>query len=304
MIDCCLEELEEKPSVTLKELKNLIFQKFQVAVCPNTIRKHLLCECYTLKQLCHQKMAMNTPENIQKRKEFVLKFVEHQKAGALIVFFDETSYDLYTDCSKGRSKIGDRAIVQNASTKGENLHIQLAVHHQVGVVYISHHLGLLRMWNAASYAKNVADAAKSSDLYEREYQGKDIVLVFDNAPAHNQLELNVAFGCETLEELEDKVSWLKFLPLAPYSPMLNPCEGCFSSLKAKIKEKIRDRRAELLNFKEKGQVTKYRMDALIQVYQDIISENIITSALISQYWQNCMQNMGFAKQEQPMQLGA
>ena len=114
--------------------------------------------------------------------------------------------------------------------------------------------------------------------------------------------MNVAFNCETIAKLEDKVSWLKILPLAPYSPLLNPCEGCFSSLKSHNRKKIRDSRTELLNVKETGHVAKYYMDALIQVFKNVMVEYIITGTLISQYWQNCVQNMGFAKQEQPMLL--
>ena len=112
MVDCCLREIEEKPTVTLKELKKLIFDNYEVGVCENTIRKHLICECYSLKQLRHRKLAMNLPDNIEKRKKFVLALEEYQKAGAMIVFFDETNFNLYTDCSQGRSRQGDRAVVQ------------------------------------------------------------------------------------------------------------------------------------------------------------------------------------------------
>ena len=86
MVDCCLDQLEETPSVTLHQLQTLLFQRFQVNVCSSTIRRHLQFECYTLKQLRHQKMAMNNEDNIKKRKKFVLQLEAYQREGAMIIF--------------------------------------------------------------------------------------------------------------------------------------------------------------------------------------------------------------------------
>ena len=84
--------------------------------------------------------------------------------------------------------------------------------------------------------------------------------------------------------------------------MFNPCKGCFSLLKGHIKSKLRERRVELLKFKENGEMTKYHIDALIKAYKDVMDKNLIMFSLVNRYWQNCAQHMGFAKQEQPMKL--
>ncbi|GMF44406.1 unnamed protein product [Phytophthora fragariaefolia] len=54
-----------------------------------------------------------------------------------------------------------------------------------------------------------------------------VVVVLDNAPAHRQTEERVA----PHEDLEIR-------RLAPYSPMCNPIEGCFSVLKVHIKDAL------------------------------------------------------------------
>jgi transposase len=72
--------------------------------------------------------------------------------------------------------------------------------------------------------------ADSSDVF----RNKKIVLVIDNAPAHERSEdLLAEWVVEHRPPLP--AHRLAILRLAPYSPMCNPIDGCFSVLKARVK---------------------------------------------------------------------
>ncbi|RHY24346.1 hypothetical protein DYB32_008887 [Aphanomyces invadans] len=69
-----------------------------------------------------------------------------------------------------------------------------------------------------------------SATWYNNFVGKNVVIVFDNAPAHSQTEERVVMHDD-----------LVFLRLGPYSPMFNPIENCFIVFKAKIKNFLADR---------------------------------------------------------------
>ncbi|KAG3028684.1 hypothetical protein PC128_g9638 [Phytophthora cactorum] len=52
---------------------------------------------------------------------------------------------------------------------------------------------------------------------------------------------------------------LVLLRLAPYSPMCNPIEGCFSVLKAKIKAYLSLAREDLVAVRRRGEIAAARM---------------------------------------------
>ncbi|GMF38130.1 unnamed protein product [Phytophthora fragariaefolia] len=99
----------------------------------------------------------------------------------------------------------------------------------------------------AGFVDSIYDDVKQPNVYKDHFVEKNIVVVLDNAPAHNQTENLVRGRCD-----------LVLLRLGPYSPMCNPIEGtssyatsytqcalicyvylqltgCFSALKARIK---------------------------------------------------------------------
>ena len=77
----------------------------------------------------------------------------------------------------------------------------------------------------ASFVRSIYDAVKDSETYRNFYSGRSVVIVLDNAPAHNQTETRLA------GELGDN-SDIVLLRLGPYSPMLNPCKvaACLLSI--------------------------------------------------------------------------
>ncbi|GMF65641.1 unnamed protein product [Phytophthora lilii] len=112
------------------------------------------------------------------------------------------------------------------------------------------------MQTNAYFVEALYKEIKPSDVYYDEFLGKNIVVVFDNAPVHCQIE-------SLVPEHDDLV----LLRLGPYSPMCNPIENCFSALKAHIKEYLTLMRDEmndpvLINNGEPISKTEARMQLL------------------------------------------
>ncbi|POM60942.1 hypothetical protein PHPALM_30127, partial [Phytophthora palmivora] len=231
--ECC--------SYTLRTLQEFIRTDFNVNLSTFTISRYLLDMLYTVKQVsrrhvCYHYVIVNTNEdpvklitriepttcnnesNKEKRKQFAEALVEHHKLGNLVIYFDETNYNLYTRRSRGRAKKGKRAIEKLPPTKEANLQIQCAVSSAFGVVAYRTRRGSIKMQDNTDFVDELYAAVTDSDVFKHDFTGKKIVVVFDNAPAHNQTE--------TLVTTHDD---LVLLRLGPYSPMCNPIENCFIS---------------------------------------------------------------------------
>ncbi|POM71723.1 Hypothetical protein PHPALM_11668 [Phytophthora palmivora] len=230
---------------------------FNVDLSMFTISRHLLDMLYTVKQVsrrhvCYHYVIVNTNEdpvkiktriepttcnnetNKEKRKQFAEALVEHHRLGNLVIYFNESNYNLYTKRSRGRAKKGKRAIEKLPPTKRANLQIQCAVSSAFGVVAYRTRRGSIKMQDIADFVDELYAAVKDSDVFKHDFTGKKIVVVFDNAPAHSQTE--------TLVTTHDD---LVLLRLGPYSPMRNPIENCFSVLKSHIKEYLALMRPEM-----------------------------------------------------------
>ena len=67
--------------------------------------------------------------------------------------------------------------------------------------------------------------------------GGPVVLVFDNAPCHSNVEEHVLVG---------ELITCKILRLSPYSPMLNHIENVWSVLKSRVKRELGSRMPQIL----------------------------------------------------------
>ncbi|POM76133.1 Hypothetical protein PHPALM_6667 [Phytophthora palmivora] len=134
---------------------------------------------------------------------------------------------------RGRAKRGELATVVIVPSKGPNLQIQCAVNSTIGVILYRLQQGSIKMEENAEFVEEIYKAVKASPEFADNYKGKNVVIVFDNAPAHRQTE-------DRITEHDDMV----LLRLTPYSPMCNPIDNCISVLKSHIKEHLaRDREA-------------------------------------------------------------
>ncbi|ETP52169.1 hypothetical protein F442_02780 [Phytophthora nicotianae P10297] len=140
-------------------------------------------------------------------------------------------------------------------------------------------------------------SVKASQEFRSFFQGKKIVVVLDNAPAHRQTD-----DCVTKHEN------MELLRLGPYSPMCNPTEGCFSVLKANIKrhlpiyrEEICDRSRQL---EENGDVITLA-ERQMRVLKRATKAEIkcMTSVLVSRMELHCSKAVNAAAEGIPMVYG-
>ncbi|KAG3110361.1 hypothetical protein PI125_g10094 [Phytophthora idaei] len=156
-------------------------------------------------------MTCNNEVNKEKRKQFAKDLRHHVSAGDFIVYYDETNFNVYCKRTKERAKKGKRATVVLPPSKGANLQIQCAVSTEVGLVHHRLERGGIQMDVNAAFVDAIYNKVKASPTYQEHFQGKKIVVVLDNAPAHSQSESRVV-------EHDDLV----LLRLAPYSPHVQP----------------------------------------------------------------------------------
>ncbi|KAG3143252.1 hypothetical protein PC128_g24625 [Phytophthora cactorum] len=107
----------------------------------------------------------------------------------------------------------------------------------------------------AAFVKRIYETVKASATYREYFVGMKMVIVLDSAPAHNQTE-------ERLEEVIAEHGDLELLRLDPYSPMLNPIEGCFSVFKARVKAYLAEHRQRMFVQGAHFNMTKARMSLL------------------------------------------
>ncbi|ETI36503.1 hypothetical protein F443_17424 [Phytophthora nicotianae P1569] len=193
-----------------------------------------------LKTLKQEKSTCNSDANKMKRFRFPKALVEHQDDGDYIVYFDKTNYDPFCMRSQGRAAKGKRAAVKTPPSKGKIFQIQFVVSVEDDLVLHQLQRGSILMSVNADFVQKIYLTVKNSEIYSEYFCGKKVVIVLDNAPAHNQTEARVE---QELGEHSDLV----LLRLGPYSPMLNPIEGCFSVFKSKLKTYLSDNSQRLFN---------------------------------------------------------
>ncbi|KAG2933054.1 hypothetical protein PC129_g7649 [Phytophthora cactorum] len=208
--------LDDNCTYTLETMKKMLAIDMNISLSTSSMNRHLTGMLYTVKQPRVVPMTCSNEVNKTKRQAFAKSLKQHQLDGDCIVYFDETNFNLYCSRGRGRAKKGKRATVVQVPSKGPNLQVQCAVASGMGVVLyrLEHNQG-------------------NGNVFER-YDGKKVVIVLDNAPAHRQTEQRVTAH-------DDMV----ILRLALYSPMCNPIEDCFSVLKAHIKDHLAMDREEI-----------------------------------------------------------
>ena len=250
---------------TLKQIHFMVLIDFGVCLSTSTISRKLCGMLYTVKNVRIEPATYNNDVNKAKRKVFADTMIAHQDAGDYIVYYDETNYNLYCKRTQGWAKRGKRAVAILPPSKGANLQLQCAVSTTDGLVIHRLQRGSIKMEENAAFAEAVYRAVKSSASYIEHFQDKKIVIVLDNAPAHNQTEAR-------LPQHDDCV----LLRLAPYSPMCNPIEGCFSVLKAEVKAFLAERRTEMMSTGNFATLTEARMSLLERAAVACMTPHLVT----------------------------
>ena len=159
----------------------------------------------------------NRPDVKEERHHYATWFLEVANCSPRLVYIDELGFNVWTQRTRGRARIGQRAIRTVNSQRGENLTIILAVSPQCGVEMHSFHVGGTTSTKFAEFF---------ASLEERIGLGTPCVFILDNAPCHRAVRPSSADH------------HVRFLPA--YSPMLTPVENAFSAWKWEVKNRLSD----------------------------------------------------------------
>ncbi|KAG3101605.1 hypothetical protein PI125_g14430 [Phytophthora idaei] len=145
-------------------------------------------------------------------------------------------------------------------------------------------------------ARFVADlfvAAMLTGEYRELEPSNKVVIVTDNAPAHNGVEILVRRVLA-----EDGVIYANRLP---YSPMLNPIEGCWSVLKAHMKEYMAKRKEEFL---VRGDYDTYVANRFAIMAEAVTTcKSATTRRLVWRMERHCLKAQSAAQRGEDMELG-
>ncbi|KAH9093370.1 hypothetical protein LEN26_018334 [Aphanomyces euteiches] len=264
---------------TLNEMRSFIADDFPgTSLSIQTISRHLLGMVYTMKQVRIEPSTCNNETNKFKRREFAEQLKKHQSQGDLIVYYDETNFNVYCKRNRGRSKAGTRATTVLPPSKGPNLQVQCAVSAELGLVCYRLERGSIKMDQNAAFVDEIYQTVKANSTWRDHFQDKRIVIVLDNAPAHSQTEVRVV-------QHDD----MTLLRLGPYSPMLNPIESCFSVLKANIKGYLARHTSAMF---ERGEYQTY-LSRRMTLLEDAARESLscITQPLVIREVVFCQRNV-------------
>jgi len=157
----------------------------------------------------------------------------------------------------------------------------------------------IHMEENARFVADLFVAALNSDEYKECCMGKKVVVVTDNAPAHSQAETMAREQLVTDGIVNSNK--LVILRLAPYSPMCNTIEGCFSVLKARMKLHLAAKRRELLVRGQYNSLAAKRMALMKEAVES--SKEVLTQRLVWRMERHCFKSIFLAERGEDMELG-
>jgi transposase len=240
-VELLIDKLNVNPHLTLKEMCEILLQDLNIRVSVHTVARRLHGRMISLKTVHQQPDGTNTLANKRLRKEYVEAVMKVSSFtitnlfvnigftnflfqatgdGKTVVYIDESNVNLFLRRNQGRAAIGSRAITKMPNSRGANIHM-IGAMTQTSMIKFMRKRGSFKSEDFLNWLKMVVTTATTQGI-----PLNNIVLVIDNAPCHSKAE-NI-----TLDYPE-----VVILRLAPYSPMLNPIEMAWSTMKAAIKQK-------------------------------------------------------------------
>ena len=236
--------VDDNPTITLLQLRDNLEIRFNISVSLSTIDRCLDRHLYSFKLLQYIPEHRNRNDVKNARAEYA-QWLREEGLQQLRIYLDETNFNLWCCRRKGRSKIGTSPRVMQTSSKGANVNIIAALTAN----------GVLKF----KIFPRVTHSQVNEFITEISVEGQRFVLILDNAPSHKRVS-DVS--------LEDGQA-IKFLPA--YSPMLNPIEELFSSVKTEVKRKLVEQKAQLLNVPERLSIKEHRRNILTSLVQAAFS---------------------------------
>ena len=217
--------VEQHPDFTLDQINSelRVALPTHAPIGRSTLSNMLHGELIVMKKLKDAPGQRNSEVAKQRRKEFAEWIM--QLMNKELIFIDEAGINLWTRRTRGRARVGERAVRVVGGTRGRNFTMTLAVSATNGLI---HHDLISGGMNGERFKEFLQEVVEHFPD-----DGVEKVLIFDNAPAHRSA------GDVSLPQTVT----LEWLP--PYSPMLNIVENCFSQWKASVKRGLAEVRDQL-----------------------------------------------------------
>ena len=118
---CILEEVEMKPTITLKEIRQMAVRDFPTNrhVCVQSISNFLDKQLITVRNLTSTPVQWNQPSVKVERQEF-FQWLMHDCLQKTLVFQDETGFNLWTARTRGRAARDRPAVRVVEGQRGRN----------------------------------------------------------------------------------------------------------------------------------------------------------------------------------------
>ena len=236
MKNMLIELIETNPLITLREMKSELQSNFNVSLSLQCISGHLDGMAYSVKKVRVEPAKANEIGNKKLRKAFVEKILSVQSNNTPIVYMDETNFNIYISRTEGRSKVGERCNVKFPNSKGKNVHL-------IGAIG-PNGFKEFQLMRGSFTNESANDFVRSVIRKARDHYNMNVCIVIDNAPCHSRVE-------NILNESEFYGSTI--LRLGPYSPMLNPIEQLWSSVKSVVKSDLAKKMPEILQNVGRGE---------------------------------------------------
>lgn len=258
-------EVDENCSITLKELKKKINEKFHKDVSLKTISRYIDQFQYSIKSVTEICERGETPTNNEFRKYFSYHFLKYYFNNPNNIFFlDVTGFNISMRLYYGRSHKGKRAIVHKPFVKSRNLSV-IATINEKKLYYYSILESPCNKQTFELFLNQLFTLFQQDEI-------KNAILVLDNATFHHSINI--------YNLIHNHGHELLFLP--PYTPQFNPIEYFFAEWKNIVRHAAPKKEEELIqsinnikNIITPEQCTNYIKHALQNVIRYINDEDFI-----------------------------
>ena len=272
MLDFIIDCLEMNPLLTLGQLNRKLRDAYpeKPEVSDRTLSSKIEGLAYTLKLSRDSPADRNSLDTKVGRREYAEWCLSPQIVNAMKIYIDEFGCNIHCKRSFGRSKKGQRAYRQVATQPGRNITVCAAITSQHGIVHFEIYMGgmkkpLFREFLQAVSANIIAEHGVDQQAY----------LIFDNAPAHRNIEEEALGGTLPIKRLPK------------YSPFLNPIENAFSCWKSELKKNLAENMSIFLNPDNHGRDGMSLRDfRFLMMKREIEASSRIITSVKCQEWAN------------------
>ena len=177
------QRINEKPSVTLKELQAKLQLEIGLTACLTTVGNVVKGMMYSYKKMYHKPSTMNSLQNREKRRYFFYTLTAAISNGKRIVWQDETNFNFWSTRSTGLSQVGRKTVAARCTCKNQNLHTIGAILQTIGVVYYTIQQGNLKKEDFLQWLQALVNECQIKGIASNE-----LAIVIGNAPVHCRAE--------------------------------------------------------------------------------------------------------------------